>query len=57
MIKSALNPVLRILAIVLALLSTRIAIGLLVGIPLMFFLPSKLEKADLQPGSPLGPCH
>jgi hypothetical protein len=55
MLKSALNPALPILAIGLALVSTTIAITLLVGIPLMFFLPSKLEKVDLQPVSPSAP--
>jgi TMEM175 potassium channel family protein len=54
MVKSALNPVLHAIAVVLALVSTKLAIGLLVAIPLMFFLPSKLEKTHLHAASSPG---
>lgn len=47
MIKSALNPILHCVALIIALKSTRIAIGLLVAIPLMFFLPTQLERKSL----------
>jgi len=44
MIKSALNPVLHVVAIALAFVNTSLAIALLVAIPVMFFFPSRLEK-------------
>ena len=44
MIKSALNPILHFVGLIIALVDTRIAIGLLIAIPLMFFVPSQLEK-------------
>jgi uncharacterized membrane protein len=44
MLKSALNPLLHVLAVFLALATTRGAIALLVVIPLMFFIPSALER-------------
>jgi uncharacterized membrane protein len=42
--KSLLNPFLHLVAVLLALVSTRAAIALLVIVPLMFFFPSKLER-------------
>jgi len=44
MLKSVLNPSLHILAILVAFASTKVAIGLLVIIPLLFFFPSALER-------------
>jgi hypothetical protein len=44
MLKSALNPVLHSIAVLLALVDTRLAIALYVILPLMFFFPSKLER-------------
>lgn len=42
-VKSALNPALHFCALMLALVNTTIAIALLVGIPLMYLRPSRLE--------------
>ena len=44
MLKSALNPVLHCIALLLALVDTRLSIALYIILPLMFFIPSKLEK-------------
>jgi uncharacterized membrane protein len=44
MLKSVLNPVLHAIAVMLALVDTRLAIALYVILPLMFFFPSKLER-------------
>ena len=44
MLKSTMNPVLHLSAVLLAFLSTRLAIVLYVLIPLLFVLPSKLEQ-------------
>jgi len=57
MIKSALNPVLHILAIVLALVSTRIAIGLLVAIPLMSFFAEQAGKSRPAPFVSIASYH
>jgi hypothetical protein len=43
MLKSALNPVLHSITVLLALVDTRLAIGLYIVLPLLFFIPSKLE--------------
>ena len=44
MAKSLLNPVLHLFAIVVAYVSTRFAIALYVTIPLLFLVPSQIEK-------------
>lgn len=44
MLKSILNPILHLIALLLALVSTKIAIALYVMIPLLFFIPSRLER-------------
>src|SRR5262249_2319594 len=44
MIKSIFNPILHLIAILLALVSTKLAIALYVMIPLLFFIPSGLER-------------
>jgi uncharacterized membrane protein len=49
MLKSALNPILHAIAVLLALLDTRLAIALYIILPLMFFVPSKLER-QIGPG-------
>jgi uncharacterized membrane protein len=54
MIKSAFNPALHLLAVLLAFFSTKLAITLYVMIPMLFFVPSRLErqamKRDRTPG-------
>ena len=50
MIKSTLNPVLHLTAVLLAWVNTNIALALYVAIPVMFFLPTRLERlAALKP--------
>ena len=44
MLKSTLNPVLHSIAVLLALADTRLSIALYIILPLMFFIPSKLER-------------
>ncbi len=44
MLKSVLNPILHTIALLLALVDTRLAIGLYVAIPVLFFIPSNLER-------------
>jgi hypothetical protein len=44
MMKSVLNPLLHTAAILLALVNTRMAIGLYVAIPILFFVPTSLER-------------
>jgi uncharacterized membrane protein len=43
--KSISNPILHSLAVLLALVDRRLALALYVLIPLLFFMPSRLEKA------------
>jgi hypothetical protein len=43
MIKSALNPVLHLTAVLVALVNTNAALALYAAIPVLFFLPSRLE--------------
>jgi uncharacterized membrane protein len=43
-VKSVLNPVLHAIAVLLAFLDTRLSITLYIILPLMFFVPSKLER-------------
>jgi uncharacterized membrane protein len=43
MLKSALNPVLHCIAVLLAFVDTRLSIALYIILPLIFFIPSKLE--------------
>ncbi|HKE25433.1 MAG TPA: hypothetical protein VKB88_23905 [Bryobacteraceae bacterium] len=45
MLKSAMNPLLHFVAVRLAWVNTKIALVLHVGIPILFFLPSKLERS------------
>jgi uncharacterized membrane protein len=54
MIKSILNPILHAIAVLLALVDTRFSIALYIILPLMFFIPSKLETYvhSGQSGSP-----
>jgi uncharacterized membrane protein len=44
MIKSALNPVLHLVAVSLSWLNTNVALALYAAIPVMFFLPTRLER-------------
>jgi hypothetical protein len=44
MVKSALNPMLHLVAILFAFLNTKAAISMYVIIPILFFFPSSLEK-------------
>jgi hypothetical protein len=44
MMRSVLNPALHLIAVALAWKSTGLAIALYVFLPLLFFLPSKLER-------------
>lgn len=44
MFKSTLNPVLHSIAVLLAFADTRLSIALYIILPLMFFIPSKLER-------------
>lgn len=44
MLKSVLNPLLHLSAVLLAIVSTRVAIVLYVLIPFLFVIPSKLEQ-------------
>jgi uncharacterized membrane protein len=44
MIKSAINPTLHLSAVLLAFVSTKLAITLYVMIPMLFFVPSPLER-------------
>jgi uncharacterized membrane protein len=44
MLKSTLNPVLHSIAVLLAFADTRLSIALYIILPLMFFIPSKLER-------------
>lgn len=44
MLKSTLNPVLHSIAVLLAFLDTRLSIALYIILPLVFFIPSKLER-------------
>lgn len=51
MLKSALNPVLHAIAVLLAFVDTRLSISLYIILPLMFFIPSALER-HVQLGKP-----
>jgi uncharacterized membrane protein len=44
MIRSTINPVLHLIAVLLALVDTRLSIALYVILPLVYFIPSKLER-------------
>jgi uncharacterized membrane protein len=44
MLRSIMNPVLHAIAVLLALVDTRLSITLYIFLPLMFFVPSKLER-------------
>jgi hypothetical protein len=44
MIRSAINPVLHSIAVLVAFVDTRLSIALYIILPLMFFVPSKLER-------------
>jgi hypothetical protein len=44
MMKSVLNPLLHTAAVLVALVNTKIAIGFYVAIPILFFIPSNLER-------------
>jgi uncharacterized membrane protein len=44
MIRSVINPVLHSIAVLLAFVDTRLSIALYIVLPLMFFVPSKLES-------------
>jgi len=54
MLKSVLNPVLHSIAVLLAFVDTRISIALYLILPLMYFIPSKLDRyvRSRQAGSP-----
>ena len=51
MIRSVMNPVLHCIAVLLAFVDTRLSIALYIILPLMFFLPSKLERYGYSEGS------
>jgi uncharacterized membrane protein len=44
MLKSVMNPLLHFIAIGLAWVNTKIALVLYVGIPILFFLPTRLDR-------------
>jgi hypothetical protein len=44
MIRSVINPVLHSIAVLFAFVDTRLSIVLYIILPLMFFIPSKLES-------------
>ena len=44
MLKSTLNPILHSVAVLLAFVDTRLSIALYIILPLMFFIPRKLER-------------
>jgi uncharacterized membrane protein len=44
MLKSVLNPVLHGIAVLLAFIDTRLSIALYIILPLLFFIPSKLDR-------------
>jgi hypothetical protein len=44
MIKSAMSPTLHTIAVLLAFVDTRLTIALYVLLPMLFFLPSQLER-------------
>ena len=50
-IRSVMNPVLHCIAVLLAFVDTRLSIALYIILPLMFFLPSKLERYGYSEGS------
>jgi uncharacterized membrane protein len=45
MIRSVINPVLHSIAVLLAFVDMRLSIALYILLPLMFFIPSKLERS------------
>lgn len=51
MMRSVMNPVLHCIAVLLAFVDTRLSIALYIILPLMFFLPSKLERYGYSEGS------
>jgi uncharacterized membrane protein len=54
MIKSVFNPTLHLLAVLLAFVSTKLAITLYFVIPMLFFVPSRLERHTVQRDRTLG---
>jgi hypothetical protein len=44
MLKILLNPILNSIAVLVAFVDTRLAIALYIILPLMFFIPGKLER-------------
>lgn len=44
MVKSALNPILHLIAVLLAWVNITLSLSLYVAIPIMFFVPTKLER-------------
>jgi uncharacterized membrane protein len=54
MIKSAFNPILHLSAVMLAFVSTTLAITLYVIIPMLFFVPSRLERNTMNSDRTLG---
>ena len=54
MIKSVFNPTLHLLAVLLAFVSTKLAITLYVLIPMLFFVPSRLERNTVKRDRTLG---
>jgi uncharacterized membrane protein len=47
MLRSLLNPALHGIAVCLAVVDTRISIALYIALPLMFFIPSSLERHEV----------
>jgi uncharacterized membrane protein len=54
MIKSAFNPILHLSAVMLAFVSTTLAITLYAIIPMLFFVPSQLERNTMNRDRTLG---
>ena len=50
MFKSTLNPISHCIAVLLAFVDTRLSIALYAILPLMFFIPSKLERHAISSG-------
>jgi uncharacterized membrane protein len=50
MVRSIVNPVLHAIAVLLAFVDTRLSIALYIILPLMFFVPSKLERYEYPEG-------
>jgi hypothetical protein len=50
MIKSAMNPLLNVIAVLLAGVNTTASLVLYVAIPMLFFVPTRLERSTVSKG-------